>query len=167
MMKRDKTLATALVASIGYVLVVGAVSSSRPVEPVSPHEPVHMQVTFAGTSHVTEITDADALASLGMWLDKAFASPRSPFDMRVFAPPTNELLITFASGEQTQIYFSGGGRRTRPAADGAMASRWVSNRVVLQLEGSYYIADELPHYFVENAPAAPIAEEVAAEATDA
>jgi hypothetical protein len=148
-MKPDKALATALAGALAYVVVVGAISSSRQAEPVSGYELVHMRVMMRDSDHTVEIEDPRTLSLLGMWLDRAFTQPRSLFDMRVFSPPTNELEITFASGDKTLIYFSGGSRRppTQPAVEGAMPGR-ESDQVVLQYDGEYYIADELPHFLL-------------------
>ncbi len=157
-MKPDKALATAIAGALAYVVVVGAISSSHQAEPVA--EPVHMLVSIHGSDPV-EIEDPRTLSLLATWLDRAFNQPRSMFDMRVFSPPTNELEITFATGDRTRIFFSGGNRRSRtqPAVEGAIPTR-EQGRVVLQYEGNYYIADELPHVLLgeDIAPAEQRAE---------
>jgi hypothetical protein len=167
-MRSDKALATALAASLAYVIIVGAVSSNRAAKPMSPHEPVHMRVTLKDTGRVVEIDDRTELASLCMWLDEAFSHPRSLFDMRIFSPPSNQLEITFASGDQTLIYFSAPdtSQRPQPAQGGGQPLHTASGRVILQFDGEYFVAHELPELLLGDQPGV-VTEDLADATTDA
>jgi len=150
-MKADLALATAIAASFTYVIVVGAVNSNNPAALMSPHKPVHMTVTHKDSGRVVEIDDAVELHAVTVWLDQALSHPRSLFDMRIFSPPSNQLDITFASGEHSIIYFSSGGPSRAPQSAGtveapsaATPAMTTGARVVLQFDGEYFVAHELP-----------------------
>ena len=142
-MKRDTALATAIAASLGYVIVVGVTSSPRPAEPVSPNRPVAMLITFAGSGRVLRLTDLAQVHSISQWIDNAFENPRSLFDTRVLPPPINELQVEFESGQRTTIWFSG--RRVIDDQQPQPRSwRRAGDAYVLQYEGSSYTIDEVP-----------------------
>lgn len=153
-MKRDTALATAVGAALSYVIIVGVTSSGRPAGPVTPNRPVAVEITFADTGRHLVITDARKVASVCKWLDTSFENPRSMFDMRLFSPPRNELTVHFLDGESSRLFFSGGDLRIAQLTDHdpeaqVTVGRRQDDKVVVQYEGTAYVAEEVPECFAD------------------
>jgi hypothetical protein len=141
-MTRDRALAVAVAATIGYAVAVGALSSG-PSRQGTLARPVAMYATFAETGQTLPIRDPAHLDAVAQWLDDAMAHPRSAFDLRVLPPPVNELAVEFATGERTTIHFSG---RTSddPDMEVLRRIRHPEPVYVVKLEGDLYTADWVP-----------------------
>ena len=148
-MKRDTALATAVGAALSYVFIVGMTTSGRPAGPVTPNRPVAVEVTYSDTGREMVITDARHVASVCQWLDHTFDNPRSMLDLRLFSPPTNELVVYFLEGESTTMFFSGGDRRMKELSSPQdFDAAGAGELVIVQYEGRAYIANEVPQCFV-------------------
>ena len=147
-MNRDTALATAVGAALSYVVIVGVTSSGRPAGPVTPNRPVAVEITYSDTGRELVITDARHVASVCQWIDEAFENPRGVFDLRLFSPPTNELVVHFLEGESSLLFFSGGDRRMKELSNPDEAvERKKDGTVIVQYEGTAYVAHEVPVCF--------------------
>ena len=81
------------------------------------------------------------IGAVGKWLDSAFQNPRSPFDVRLLPPPTNELIVEFQGGERSTVFFSGGGTGARAARLRRIRGHGV---YVVQYKGAAYTINTLP-----------------------
>jgi hypothetical protein len=166
-MRYEKALGPAAVCTLLLAVFIGATASPRPGPPVSSCELEAVQVTHGHSGRVLRMTDPRVVWSIGQWVDKTLQRPRSRLDLRRMPPPTNELVVEFASGERRTFHFSGGPdpadaeapvppetgtgkntkkRKRRPYAD----------VVVLEYEGRLYITDELHSTFgIEKRPVQP------------
>ncbi len=106
-MHRDTALATAIAASLVYVIVAGVTTSEQTTAPEFVDRPVTALIRFADSKRILRIKNPTQVATIAGWLDAAFENPRSKFDLRLLPPPNNELEIKFESGESTTLFFSG------------------------------------------------------------
>jgi len=105
-MHRDTALATAIAASVVYVIVAGVPSSGQATAPEFVDRPVTALIRFADSKRILRISNPTQMAVIAGWLDAAFENPRSKFDLRLLPPPNNELKIKFESGQTTTLFFS-------------------------------------------------------------
>ena len=142
-MHRDTALATAIAASLIYVIAVGVSSSGQATEPQLMDRPVSALIRFADSKRILRINNPTQMSVIAGWLDAAFENPRSKFDLRLLPPASNEIEVRFESGESTTIFFSG-----RKSADQRIETlrniHESKNLYVVQYEGRSYTIDGVP-----------------------
>lgn len=142
-MHRDTALATAIAASLLYVIAVGVSSTGQATQPTLMDRPVSALIKFADSKRILRINDPTQMGIITGWLDAAFENPRSKFDLRLLPPASNEIEVRFESGESTTIFFSG--RKSSDHRIETLRNIHESKTLyVVQHKGTSYTIDGVP-----------------------